>query len=80
LSASNPLILYFSYKDIVEDKSTKAFMVDRKKKAWELIENHYNCSAETGSRNSKQLKVLYENLKRATCKPRIIAGVRSERI
>jgi hypothetical protein len=55
-------------------------MVDRKKKAWELIENHYNCSAETGSRNSKQLKVLYENLKRATCKPRIIAGVRSERI
>jgi hypothetical protein len=68
LSASNPLILYFSYKHIVEDKSTKAFMVDRKKKAWEQIENHYNCSAETGSRNSKQLKVLYENLKRETKK------------
>jgi hypothetical protein len=66
LSASNPLILYFSYKDIVEDKSTKAFMVDRK--AWEQIENHYNCSAETGPRNSKQLKVLYENLKRETKK------------
>jgi hypothetical protein len=43
-------------------------MIDRKKKAWELIENHYNCSAETGSRNSKQLKVLYENLKRETKK------------
>jgi hypothetical protein len=52
-------IVYFSYKHIVEDKSTKAFTVDKKKKVWEKIKNDYNCSGETGSRNSKQLKGAY---------------------
>ncbi|KAF5297226.1 hypothetical protein FQR65_LT10042 [Abscondita terminalis] len=56
------------YKNIIEDKSTKAFMVDRKNSAWEEIALNFNSCAETGTRTSKQLKVLYENIKRETKK------------
>ncbi|CAH1371630.1 unnamed protein product, partial [Tenebrio molitor] len=56
------------YKHIVEDKCTKAFMVQKKNSVWEEIATNFNACAETGSRSSKQLRVLYENIKRETKK------------
>jgi hypothetical protein len=43
-------------------------MVQKKNSAWEEIATNFNACAETGSRNSKQLRVLYENIKRETKK------------
>lgn len=57
-------ILFFRYKHIIEDKSTKSFCVDKKIKAWQRIASEYNASAESGDRTAKQIKMLYENMKR----------------
>lgn len=59
---------YFRYKCIIEDKSTKAIFVDKKNKAWEQICSEFNSSTETGPRTAKQLKILYDNIKRETKK------------
>jgi CRISPR/Cas system CSM-associated protein Csm2 small subunit len=56
-------------------------MVQKKNSVWEEIATNFNACAETGSRSSKQLRVLYENIKRETkkncggaaCKSRISA-------
>jgi hypothetical protein len=43
-------------------------MVQKKHSVWEEIATNFNACAETGSRSSKQLRVLYENIKRETKK------------
>jgi hypothetical protein len=40
----------------------------KKNSVWEEIATNFNACAETGSRSSKQLRVLYENIKRETKK------------
>ncbi|XP_044264614.1 histone-lysine N-methyltransferase SETMAR-like [Tribolium madens] len=56
------------YKEVIEDKCTKAWAVQKKAVAWEAIVEEFNCLAESGTRSVKQLKIFYENLKRETRK------------
>lgn len=56
--------LHSRHSDIIENKSTKAYFIDKKKLAWQKVVEAYNSAAETGPRTEKQLKVLYDNFKR----------------
>lgn len=64
LELCNYSIFLNRYRDIIEDKCTKAFAVNRKQAVWERITNEFNNFAETGTRTMKQLKILYDNMKR----------------
>jgi hypothetical protein len=50
--------------NVVENKKTDATTCDIKKKAWDAITVKYNALASTGPRSSKQLKSLYDLMKK----------------
>ncbi|KAF2905902.1 hypothetical protein ILUMI_00277 [Ignelater luminosus] len=52
------------YLHIVDNKITEAVNIEQKNVAWEHIVNEYNCQAQTGPRTSKQLRALYDILKK----------------
>ncbi|KAF2892989.1 hypothetical protein ILUMI_13187, partial [Ignelater luminosus] len=52
------------YLHIVDNKKTDAVNIEQKNVAWEHIANEYNCQAQTGPRTSKQLRALYDILKK----------------
>lgn len=56
--------LYSRHANVIENKSTKAYFINKKKLVWQKVVEEYNSSAETGARTEKQLKVLYDNFKR----------------
>ncbi|KAJ8964286.1 hypothetical protein NQ317_003628 [Molorchus minor] len=50
-------------KEVIENKATSANAIKRKVKAWDDVCNEFNSSGE-GIRTVKQLKILYDNMKR----------------
>ncbi|KAF2885306.1 hypothetical protein ILUMI_20872 [Ignelater luminosus] len=52
------------YLHIVDNKKTDVVNIEQKNVAWEHIANEYNCQAQTGPRTSKQLRALYDILKK----------------
>ncbi|CAH1168949.1 unnamed protein product, partial [Phyllotreta striolata] len=57
------LALIKSKKPLITSKISSAVMIKRKAEAWEDVKNNFNRMAET-ARSVKQLKTLYENMKR----------------
>jgi vacuolar-type H+-ATPase subunit C/Vma6 len=56
------------YAKIIEDKSTKNCVTSSKTATWAKVCAEYNAQCETGPHLVRQLKVLYDNLKRSTRK------------
>jgi hypothetical protein len=56
------------YAKIIEDKSTKNCGTSSKTATWAKVCAEYNAQCETGPRLGRQLKVIYDNLKRSTRK------------
>jgi hypothetical protein len=56
------------YAKIIEDKSTKNCGTSSKTATWAKVCAEYNAQCETRPRLGRQLKVLYDNLKRSTRK------------
>lgn len=54
---------YFSYRKVLEDKSSNIQIIDKKKSAWEQIQREFCAASTTGSRTIPQLKVFYKNCK-----------------
>ncbi|KAJ3634845.1 hypothetical protein MTP99_007787 [Tenebrio molitor] len=62
------LAIVGKYAKIIEDKSTKNCVTSSKTATWAKVCAEYNAQCETGPRLVRQLKVLYDNLKRSTRK------------
>lgn len=52
------------FSAIVDNKKTDSKTVKIKKDTWEVITSRYNTCCQTGERNSKQLKALYDILRK----------------
>ena len=52
------------FSHIIDNKKTDTKTVRVKKETWEVITNRYNNRCQTGERNSKQLKALYDILRK----------------
>lgn len=66
------------YVTIIEDKRTNAVTVKQKNETWEKIARQFNSSADTTSRDARQLRKCYENLKKRSRK--VIAHERRETV
>lgn len=52
------------YKSIIENKKSNASTWKDKEKAWQVIEKEFNSNSGQNSRNAKQLKEKYLNMKK----------------
>ncbi|KAJ8965160.1 hypothetical protein NQ317_016333, partial [Molorchus minor] len=51
-------------KEVIENKATSANAIKRRVKAWDDVCNEFNSSSGESIRTVKQLKILYDNMKR----------------
>ncbi|KAJ4442433.1 hypothetical protein ANN_04019 [Periplaneta americana] len=58
----------FQYKPIIENKQTNGSMLKAKSETWQKICDQMNMHAEVTQRSVKQIKQLYENMKRTAKK------------
>lgn len=63
--------IVFKYKGIIEDKQTNSASVQKKNEAWKKITDEFNSIQTNGTREIKNLKVLYDNLKMRARKEKI---------
>ncbi|KYB29525.1 hypothetical protein TcasGA2_TC034540 [Tribolium castaneum] len=56
------------YNHVIEDKSTKAWAVQKKAEAWEEIAEKFNCLAESGARTAEQLNFFMRILSETRAK------------
>lgn len=55
--------IVFKYKNIIENKHTNSISIQKKNEAWKKICDEFNSIQTNGTREIKNLKVLYDNLK-----------------
>lgn len=64
----NESYLFFRYKHIIEDKRTGGILINKKKEAWREVTLKYNSNCTSGTRETEQLKALYDNMKQKSRK------------
>ncbi|XP_022818329.1 uncharacterized protein LOC111350863 [Spodoptera litura] len=62
------LDLVMQYKDIIECKRTGGKFIEKKREVWMAITIKFNSSCTSGTRDTDQLKSLYDNMKQKSCK------------
>jgi uncharacterized protein (DUF2252 family) len=48
-------------KHIIENKKSDTISAKQKRETWNSNANQFNASSKTGTRNTQQLKLLYDN-------------------